>query len=168
MGKETSKDLFLNFASLMLNIGAPSTVLVTALLNTGMSIRGALGWLVHQIQWWITDDMDSQVPNALWGVLGTRPALAVMPAPEDDGVIDAAYLVWGFAAPATGAFGAELGRPRAFNPPIPLASPSVTLYGSSMAADANLQGNKMVVRLGYTTTPMDAALWQEIAETWGW
>jgi len=53
-------------------------------------------------------------------------------------------------------------------PPIPLATPILSVYAASDVDIASLREALIPMRLGFTTAPLDAAAYTEIAEAWGW
>lgn len=159
--KGTVKDAFLQFAVVKVTTDAAnSTVLVQATLETGLSIRGGLAWLIHLLEWFLPHQAATLADMS--GVLCTVKGLTALPALGDKGVLSRADWVSNSAS--------EMWQPhrQSFLPPVPIASPSLTLYAKSTADVAGLRGKEAHCRIGYTCITLDAALYQEIAEVWGW
>lgn len=158
------KDAFMNFAVLHADTDASaSDTLVEAVLNTGLSIRGMLIWLIHLVEVHVPMaeiDMEFQY------CLSTRQGLASMPDLIDDGVISRG----GLQTKLTTSGLAILEKPHAMHylPPIPIATPQVSLYVRAAPDDASARNKPCDMRIGFTTAPLDAAAYTEIAETWGW
>lgn len=157
-------DVFMQFAAFSGVWPGVTTVLSTADLKTGLSIRGGIMWLIHMVE------LITAAPN-LNGIhvqvsLSVRDALTVFPKLDDPGVLahmemeahfnTSGRMIWGFPMVSH------------FLPPIPLAAPNLSLYWQSSADDAGLDGEDVIARVGYTTSPLDAKAYAEIAETWAY
>ena len=167
--KETSKDLFMQFASIAGVLGAAdSSVLQAFQLPTGLSVRGGLLWLVHAVQFF--HPMHKSLAVGAQGIrlsLSTHVNEATLPGLEDPGVI-AVCLPFLQQITAENAYGySGPGEDQHYLPPVPLAAPVLTLYAESNADEMNLWSAPVGVRIGYTTSPLDEASYAEIAEVWG-
>lgn len=166
MGKVVkSADAFLNFATFSGTFdAADSSVLVEIPVNTGLSIRGALIWLMH-----LVEAHFEFVPAAVTAraALSTRQGLVAMPVLGDDGLVALFELTVLFAGAA---YAAPIIQPlvQHFLPPIPLATPQLSLYTATGADVAGMRGDKVDLRIGFTTAPLDGAAYVEVAEAWGW
>lgn len=158
------KDAFMNFKGVKVSLdAADSSALVEARLETGLSIRGGLAWLIHKIEVYMkAADADYTLRVAL----STRQGLTGIPLLNDDGTVcyfeERGMLVTeGFPI---------IQRPlqAGYLPPVPLASAMLSLYAKTAADVATLRAKEIELRIGYTTTPLDAALYTELHETWGW
>lgn len=165
MAKVTSRDLYLNFVALETAIDAAnSSTLVEVVLNTGLSIRGGLVWLIHLVELFVRPPGSQAAEFSI--ALVTRQGLAAMPRVGDDGVIckvnrTMTLITSGMVAPF-------LPSVLHYLPPIPIACPQISLY---CAENADVSGDRGVAiegRVGFTTTPLDSAVYTEIAEAWGW
>lgn len=160
------KDLFLNFAGVA-SRSHPSAgdSLQETVFNTGLSIRGALIWLIHLVEF---NHMDLTANNhGTQMALSTRQGLTVMPELNDDGVIALSEdrLIGTFAA---GASRFESPSVQKFLPPIPIAAPALSVYVIARSNHADSIDELCPLRLGFTTAPLDSKTYMEIAEAWGW
>jgi hypothetical protein len=163
MGKAATapKDIFMQFAAVVVGFdGADTTNLVSASLATGLSLRAGLIWLIHKIEWEV--GLNICTANAGFrGALSVRAGLTVIPQRHQDGVLD--------ALAHHGSCGGGLQQyEHAFFPPIPLAAASINIYARTSANVAQAVDDETAVRIGFTTAPLDAQTYQEIAETWGY
>lgn len=165
MGKATSKDLYMQFldVSVLLD-GSDIRTLVSGKVDTGLSIRGELAFLIHKIEVLFATGQDT---GGLQTVsLCTLGSLAAMPDLGGQGVLCKAErgLAW-----ATSGI-TQITGPTALHylPPLPLAAPEIHVYAQGDTDISALRGQKIEARLGFTTIPLDAAMYTEIAETWGW
>jgi len=163
---QTAKDVFLNFVDVSKALdAADSSTLVEGEVNTGLSIRGQLIWIVHCIEVFFADTSVASSIQEL--ALCTVQGLASMPSLGDKGVICKVKERLMYAGAA---FSHAIQRPQVLHylPPIPLAAPTISLYAKTAADEAVLRGEIIQARIGFTTAPLDAAAYTEIAETWGW
>ncbi len=162
--KDSATDMFMNWADISVNLdAADSSVLVEAQRNTGLSIRGALLWLIHVVEIYFPREGAS---NELQMAVSTRAGLAVMPLLGDTGVVVKAI----HAVNLTVEGASQYTQPvqLRYLPPIPIAAPQLSLYAKSAANIVGLRGDLLEARIGFTTAPLDAAAYTEIAEVWGW
>jgi len=165
VAKVTAKDLYMNFVALEGAIDeTDATELMEAVINTGLTIRGALIWLIHLVELYIP--MPRVTTARITVALSTRQGLAAMPAIGDDGVIVRASHDFHITTSGMQRFLMPLALH--YLPPIPIATPQLSLYIQEDTADADLLGAAVAGRLGFTTTALDAAVYTEIAEAWGW
>lgn len=161
-----SKDLYMQFADVSVNLDSSNTTtLVEGNVNTGLSIRGGLVWLIHLIEIIFAEgETTASVTQNI--ALSTTPDLAAMPDLGDAGVICKAEKQ---VILVTSGVAFNL-QPSAFHylPPIPLAAPQISIYANTTADNSPLRGDLVEARIGFTTVPLDSALYAEIAETWGW
>lgn len=156
-------DVFMQFASWSLTWAPVTTTVVEEPKNTGLSVRGGLMWIIHMI-----DITGVFVPivhgNTIFACLSTVSGATVQPTAGDKGYLG------GFShtlsAPAAGATNSSLPESIHYLPPVPVASPNISGYISGEFDDTSLDGRTMHIRVGYTTTPLDAKSYAEIAETW--
>lgn len=166
MAKADPSDLYMNFADISVDLDAANSAsLVEGQFKTGLSVRGQLAWIVHSIEVYFADAAVATSIQEL--AVCTVGELATMPDLGDKGVIHKCRERLLYAGAA---FAAAVYRPygKEFLPPVPLASPNLSVYAKTAADDANLRGETIEVRLGFTTVPMDSKLVLEIAETWGY
>lgn len=174
--KATSTDMFLQFAPFAGELGSPTTALQELQVGTGLSIRGQLIWLIHWVEFWLdlsaimseTTFVDAE----FWQVISTRKGLSVIPTLDDDGVVAVCmHQVNVKAAAGTAENVANVNvQPirQQFLPPVPLAAPNLSLYSVCADSVPVSVAAPSVARIGFTTAPLDAAAYTEIAETWGW
>lgn len=157
-------DLFLNFKAITcLTDAADSATLAEAKINTGLSIRGMIIWLIHLLE------VHMPLAGATCTVraaLSTRQGLTSMPSQIDDGLICRWEQKQDIAA--AGALVVVYPHAAHYLPPIPIATPEISLYVDASPDIAGMRAKPVDVRLGMTTSPLDAAAYTEIAETWGW
>jgi hypothetical protein len=169
MAKATSRDLYMQFDGAMVTSdGADATTLVSTTIETGLSIRGMLVFLVHQIEViWQAPQWVSPLAGEPRFALSTVEGLAAMPALNDKGTI--AKFHWENYLNTSGAAGGiESHKVRHFLPPVPIAAPSITAYLKFENDAAGWQSSPFEFRICFTTAPIDAGMYTEIAETWGW
>jgi hypothetical protein len=160
----TPLDLYMQFFDMAVRMDpTDSTDLTEAVKPTGISIRGKLAFLVHLIEWshWFDG-----ATNVIHMALSTRQGLTVMPSNTDDGVLGRCDRQ--VTVTTTGGHSEINPVQMHYLPPIPFAAPQLSLYTETLTDVANLRGDFNRVRLGFTTTPLTAAMYTEIAETWGW
>ena len=170
-------DILMQFFSLPLDVTALiSTTLFTSEYNTGLSIRGNYFWYIHLVEFHFLLKALLKPAAAYEGALScaisARSGLTVMPQPEDPGVV--AYqrlLIDGDSGGYAPVF-AELTKRQSFLPPVPLAHPKLNVYMQmalgSGTAPTWTAGRKLTARIGFTTAPLTAQMYEEIAETWGY
>jgi hypothetical protein len=169
-------DILMQFFSLPLDATAVVvTTLLSAEFNTGLSIRGNYFWYIHRVEWHILMKVLITLGAAWQGVyemaLSARSGLATMPQPEDPGVISYRRL---YVDGVVGADSAvyDLSRFDHFLPPVPLATPKLNVYlqgqTGSGVAPTWIAGRKLNCRVGFTTAPLTAQMYDEIAETWSY
>lgn len=157
-------DVFMQFAALAGVWPAVTTVLTEVALKTGLSIRGGLMWLIHRIEF-LTElprTSDSEVAVSL----SVRDGLVALPQLDDPGCL--AELSVSQYYVTSGGNILQLPFAQHFLPPIPLAAPNLSLYFMSSPDQPTLDGTKIRCRVGYTTSPLDAKSYAEIAETWAY
>ena len=164
VGGVSPTDVAMNFMGFRVNLGPASNTLVSAEVPTGMSPRSSIAMLIHLIEfdWKFVLEADAQLQMAL----STRAGLATMPDPNDDGVLVSARYMVGITT--EGSINLMLPVQRKYLPPIALASSKLVLYARMTADVAAAQGEGVFGRIGFTTAALDAKMYQEIAETWGW
>lgn len=163
-----AKDLFMNFADVSaMTDAANSGSLVEAAVNTGLSIRGQLIWLIHLIE--VTFpilDLHGGTNHQFGMALSTRAGLATMPNIGEGGLI--ARMTAAMKFTTSGAQMSFTPLVLHYLPPIPLASPQISIYVNTNVDLAGYRAKTIHARLGFTTAPLDAAAYTEIAEVWGW
>jgi hypothetical protein len=161
------KDLYMQFASWAGDFDtSDATTLVASELNTGLSIRGGLVWLIHLIEWEVFQAWVAATHERVFAALSTVPGLAAIPEFDDAGCISR-YVSDSYLN-ANGA--AVFFQPIAFHylPPIPLAAPLLTMYFQAETNSDLFDGEKCRCRIGYTTKPIDEGLYAEVAEVWSY
>lgn len=168
MAKTT--DLYMQFkdVSVALDAANPNDI-VEGEVKTGMSIRGGLVWLIHGIEFFFPQEQNALAAHSILVMaLSTAKGKAVMPTLAEHGTIAKARRSYAIATTGIGITHAPFTMN--FLPPIPLASPSIFVYAKEASGTnhAELRGEVVEARLLFTTVPMEAALYTEIAETWGY
>ena len=161
------KDIYGQFALVRAFVhGSDTTETVTGKLNTGLSIRHGIIWLIHMVEFFTQELHQINADNDLSWVLSTVPEEPVIPELTDKGVIAKSQLEWTVLTSGGGAF--ELPAVRSFLPPIPIAAPSLNVYFKTADNSSPLYGALVEARIMYTTQEVDdPALYTEIAEVWG-
>lgn len=162
----TTRDLYVQFKSIEGVYGANATTLQEDTVDTGLSIRGGLVWCIHFIEWWTHMGFTSPNLQTYDLVLSTVPGQAALPALGDRGTIG--YYSGRTYLNTSGAGLIHQPHMQQLLPPVPIAAPQLVLYaqcGADLAGDRN---QPFAVRIGFTTAPLSAAMYTEIAETWGW
>lgn len=160
-----SADLYMNFSSFKGALdGTDSTTLVEVIVNTGLHVRASLIWLIHLVEAHVvypTAAVEIQV------AFSTRQKLASIPELGDNGLI---ALFGQKTVTSAGGFHSlqEAPQRQAFLPPVPLATPAISMYLATVTDVAGVRGQPVAARLGFTTAPLDAQAYTEIVETWGW
>lgn len=160
------KDLYLQFADVSVDLDASdSSTLVNEKVDTGLSIRGQLIWLIHQIEiLFSTDEAQASVTQQL--AICTRSGLTALPNLGDAGVLCKAEKQFLFATSGLALEYSPLSLK--YLPPIPIAAPSLYVYAKTNTDSSFLRGDTIETRFGFTTAPLDSKAYTEIAETWGW
>jgi hypothetical protein len=160
------KDLYMQFADVSVEFdSSDSSTLVTDKVNTGLSIRGQLIWLIHQIEV-LFSTQEGGASNQQRIAISTREGLTSLPNLGDAGVI--AKLEKQFLLATSGISLIHQPHTAKYLPPIPIASPAIHLYAETKNDSANFRGELIEARFCFTTAPLDAKTYTEIAETWGW
>jgi hypothetical protein len=159
--------MFAQFAAVHVDLdSADTTVLVSNRLDTGLSIRGGLLWLIHAIDWYLAMDYSTSSCRQT-AALSTVEGLATMPNLQDRGCID--KIQENFIITTAVAINIWYNPVRhGWLPPVPLAAPSINLYAQCTANIAALRGDEVACRIMFTTAPLDQAAYTEVAEVWGW
>jgi len=164
------KDIFMQFAALRVALdGVATQTLKEAKLNTGLSIRGGLIWLIHRIEF-IADGIltAAGVSGRLWEALSTLPNQALLPELDDKGCLAQMVRIAEAAAASDGIGSSIMPKVFHFLPPIPLAAPSLSFYAKTGLHIASMVDEVQTCRIGFTTAPLDQGLYAEIAEVWGY
>lgn len=167
--KETPADMFMNWADVSFVLdNADTSTLIEKEIKTGLSIRGQLIWLIHIIEmyWPLGPAMGAGPGAVLMAALSTRTGLGSFPLAGDDGVIT--KMEWGWKVATTGAGMALIPQVAHYLPPVPIAAPTISIYGKTNADSSPIRNKTIEARIGFTTAPLDAAAYTEIAEAWGW
>jgi hypothetical protein len=164
--KPQASDLYMNFATLQGAYASTATNLVEVQVNTGLSIRGALIWLIHQVEFEHEAVAQAAVDIEPRYALSTRQGLSVMPGLGDDGVISAGRQL--LVIVTSGAMSVQQPQVAQYLPPVPIATPQLSLYLIARVANAAVNSKAAKLRIGFTTAPLDSAVYTEIAEAWGW
>lgn len=163
--KALARDMYMQFKDVSVEYdGSDSSVLVEGQVDTGLSVRGQLIWLVHLVEFFFADDEGAS--QAQYVRICTRRGLVVLPDIGDNGVISGAERQLVVITSGTGFTMQPLVNH--YLPPIPLASPQLSIYAETRTNEVTLRGDTVEARLGFTTAPLDSAAYTEIAETWGW
>jgi len=154
--------MYMNFKAIEVSLnGSDTTTVVEEQVPTGLSVRGLLIWQIHQVEWFSDQ---SEADCEIRAALSARTGLVGVPLLGDDGV----YAWWARQTKLVteGIHESLMPFHQPFLPPVPLAAPAISLYARTLADVAALQGTIVRVRIGYTTAPLDANAYLEIAETW--
>lgn len=155
--RKAPTDLYMQWCALEV---ANSVITVQeAYFNTGLSIRGGLMWLIHLVEFYHHGLMGAAQEGEEMGVSALRGLGQVIPKPVDKGCIAYSHLE---ACLAGGIFKAP--DVHHYLPPLPFAAPNVSLYAQH---DSGAE-HRMFVRIGFTTTPLGAKEYAELAETWAY
>lgn len=156
----------MQFKGLCVSLDASdTTTLVSADVDTGLSLRGGIAWLVHAIDVAWMDAVEA-VAVVYSVALSTLKGQAVIP----DLLAPGCVYRWNLQSTmlTSGRSDIHLQRREVFGPPVPLATPNLTIYASTQVDVAAARGDEIQIRIGYTTIPLEPAIFQEIAEVWGW
>lgn len=164
--KETMSDLFMQFASVITTFGAATNALFEASVQTGLSVRGQLAWLIHQVEFFMPWGPAWAAAGAsMQMALSTRLASAVIPRPEDPGFI--AGQQSGAERATEGGNAGVTPLVSRYLPPVPIAAPQLSFYIESAADVPAWQNESCVARIAYTTVPIEVPLYTELLEVWG-
>lgn len=166
MGKKTSTDKFMQFGVIKGVLTSSSDDLVSANLNTNLSIRGGLAWLIHVVEFIFEGSLFSAAFSSFDMSLSTVKGETVIPDIDDKGVIAFSRFISQYAS--SGAYNpGAMPKVLSFLPPVPIASPNLTLYGKCSTDAAAMDATAFKCRFGFTTISLDDGMYTEIAETWG-
>lgn len=161
----TMSDLYMQFVSFEADLHSVSTDnMVQTEVQTGLSVRGNLVWLIHQIELYLGAE-ELAVPMTFQVALSTQPGIAGaiggVLEPNDTGVL----VRWNVGAGA----GSWLICPIVYRtlPPIPFAAPKLYWQIATTTHEVALVNKSIQGRIAYTTTPMETALYTELLEVWG-
>lgn len=167
---DTADDLFMQFKPLPgISNATDSETVSERSYTTGLSVRAPLLWLIHKVE--IDFDLATMmvVPDehVTQVALSTISGLTVFPRIGDHGVIAIVDVVVGHGAAGNeGGFVLKSPEVEDFLPPIPLASPNLSVYCRSAPDISTLRGIRHDVRIGFTTAPIEKDAYAEIAEVW--
>jgi hypothetical protein len=159
-------DIFMQFAAWKMTWPGTSTDLTEVKKQTGLSVRGGLMWLIHLVE--LTGFIKPPVVTDVMvtAALSTIAGAAAAPTPADKGYVAGFTSVSTFLT--SGMMQSLYPWVQHFLPPVPIAAPSLSAYIHSSADNSSLDGKDVHIRAGYTTTPLDAKAYAEIAETWSY
>ena len=165
MAKANPTDVFMQFAAWLITWPGITTTLTETSKNTGLSVRGGLMWLIHvaELTGQFLHGIDALILEC---ALSTIKGASAVPTPVSKGYVAG----WSCTAALNTnglSFGVFPWR-STFLPPIPIAAPNLSAYIVGSDDAAALDGKDVHVRVGYTTTPLDARAYAEIAETWSY
>jgi len=160
----TMNDLYMQFAALSVILnGTNAQTLVEAMIHTGLSIRGGLAWLIHQVEVFCPVGTLAGAEELYVAVAGI-PSLGAMPELNDKGVLvrvtDAHTMV------TNGMSQQYMPWVRHFLPPVPYAGPKMCVYARTRDDEAPYRGLVVRARICFTTVPIDSKMYAELAETW--
>lgn len=162
MAKEKPKDLFMQFAAVTVPLdGTDTSVLQESRIDTGLSIRGEFIWLIHLIEMDLTQ---KDADGSITAVLSSVPNQASLPTIVDRGTVT--WMKLGTKFDTEGRSVIESPKKAIYLPPIPYASPTLSLYAKTSAHEAGIIGAVQECRIGYTTLPITKEIYLEIAEVW--
>jgi hypothetical protein len=162
----TSKDLYMQFKGHESAWdGSNTTTLVEKEMDTGLSIRGGLVWLIHMVEWFITATLSTDLTHhrACLNSVAGQTSLPTLTAIGTLAYVD----VIGKCVSSGGGF-VSMPIAEKFLPPVPFAKPNLSLYCAMSGNIAAMQGEDVLARICFTTEELDQAMYQEIAEVWGW
>jgi len=162
--KEAPRDLYMQFKDVSGQMAASATTLNEREPAPGMSIRGMLAFLIHKIEIW-SPDWGTNTRGGTFA-LSTISGLAAMPSLSDKGLLCKVKSDVFFVT--NGAGYVESPIQLGYLPPVPLVAPNISMYCIADQAHADINGKEIEARICFTTVPLDAAMYTEIAETWGW
>jgi len=160
----TQQDLYMQWYPITGAFDATdSSDLAESEITTGLSIRGNYAWLVHRVELYLVKLQLISADNNWRICLSTETGATTMPDINDAGTI----CRFGLFNALTTSGEVIIWQPFTWTsfPPTIIASPKLSLYCEMQTDDANFQGAQVVGRIGYTTVPIDAKAYLEIAET---
>lgn len=161
--KSKPQDLFTQFWPIVATLNASnSSTLVEKATKTNLSIRGTFIWLIHAIEWVATFNEPTAIIQR--GALSKHADLTAIPDLTDPGCLAEFSMVGGIAT--EGAVMNAFPILQRFLPPFPFAAGNISLYVKTQADSANWRGKSLRARIHYTTIPVEADLYIELAETW--
>lgn len=140
------------------------TVLTEAYIETGLEIRGGLGWVIHRLEVEWAAAVVASATTARWAV-STRRAQADMPVFGSKGCLQITSCSNIFTT--SGRTVVKSPDVFTYRPPVIIASRYMASYFQESADSADLDGLTSYIRIGYTTLKLTVADYVEIAETWG-
>jgi hypothetical protein len=162
-----TKDLYMNFRTIATATDGTATNLVEQKMNTGLSVRGRLIWLIHQLELHFVMAPAHAVDQAVRIALCTVEGLAAMPNLQDKGVI--AVMAQMIHLNTNGEASWLMPWVQKWLPPVPIAAPNISLYVQADFNNAGVQNKPIKARLGFTTlSAEEPGVYTEIAETWGY
>lgn len=163
--RDKPADVFMQFADLVGVWPGNTTAVSEVKMQTGLSVRGGLMWLIHKVSLLMRGHAIGY--SQFSAALTTVPELGAVPFYGDKGTIEA-WLSALAGAPSAGLAQDPFPRSSHFLPPLPLAAPSLSFYFATADDDSYLDTSQIGVRIGYTTAPLDAKSYAEIAEAWAY
>lgn len=165
MAKGDYPDVFMQFRTIAHTHHANNhTTLTESYIETGLEIRGGLGWVIHQVE-----VEYAKAPRTTSGfakfAISTRRNQAALPNFGERGCLTRFAKGAGFAT--SGLAFDDLNHKVGFRPPVILAARYMASYFQEDVDDAQLDGQTSYIRIGYTTLKLTPADYIEIAETWG-
>lgn len=158
-------DMFMQFAEIKGTTGAVSNALEETKVQTGLTIRGGLLWLVHLVEINFEGDYTANFNGFEWA-LSTVSGQSTLPRQGDKGTVSRGRRRLEVIT-SGGSIYAEPIQMH-YLPPIPLAAPTLSLYVLGETNHADGQNKNVDMRLGFTTAALDAKTTLEVAEVWGW
>jgi len=156
----------MNLATIPAQEGLTAATLHSQSLNTGLSLRGELIWLIHQVEFFVYPY--PSLSNTQWNLqvcLSTQSGLSSFPDADQRGVIASHYYTHLYPSSGNQWWVDEDPFIHSYLPPIPLASSMVIMY---VYSNMTVASTNVWTRIGYTTVPLTSATYLEIAEAWGW
>lgn len=168
MGSANARDAFMNYAA-WATVSADLATLRSGTLNTGLSIRGGLAWLLHKVEAYLSTIIpitETDQSESIQVAVSTIPNQAGIPDWTSQGTVDYWNIESNVRLTTSGAWQTLFRQPleSVHLPPVPLASPQLVGYAISDRAHTAA----VTFRVQFTTQTLDQALYQEIAEVWGW
>lgn len=160
----TPSDLYMNFLECSVTMNASnSSTLESSAVNTGLSIRGQLAFLIHKIE--VVPPYQGNTEEVIRYAISTRDDLSTMPSLGDKGTVFHGHQDYRLAT--SGAIIALMPHVFDYLPPVPVASPKLVAYVQTAADDSSYRGLELQMRIGFTTVKIDSRMYAELAETWG-
>ena len=165
-----TRDLFMQWYPLDISTDdTDASDVVRADFVTGLSVRGDYAWIIHKIEFAPQAMNNFGGGDNQWNFsLCTTDGYPIgagedVPNLNQKGVIGK----FGFTYSLTteGAWAMKLPLTWESLPPTIIAAPKLSLYANCNVDAAAVRDQQVVMRIGFTTVPMDAAMYLEIAET---